>query len=193
MIRHGQGSRNARPKIPGVHKVIKLQKQLHNEVYHPESRCPSPMYWFVMAPYKSPPFGSCVICFHHSVLEDALRNSIFPQPGLKSRKRRDGRHAAFALLTLRHAGHGRRTGQRPAPGIHSSPGVVGLKVKVAGGLAALGEAGEEVPAEDLEITENFAFTCKIGFLLRKKIGVRNLGNNYRTLLTVSPDLNFLNI
>ena len=27
----------------------------------------TPMYWFIMAPYKSPPFGSCAIYFHHGV------------------------------------------------------------------------------------------------------------------------------
>ncbi len=27
-----------------------------------------PMYWFIMAPYKSPPFGCCAIYFHNSVV-----------------------------------------------------------------------------------------------------------------------------
>ena len=27
----------------------------------------TPLYWFFMAPYKSPPFGSCAIYFHHGV------------------------------------------------------------------------------------------------------------------------------
>lgn len=124
---------------------------------------------------------------------------VFPQPGLKSRKRRDGRHALLALLALRCAGHGRRPGEGPATGIHSSPGVVGLEVKVPGGLAALSEASEEIPAEEWRSLNLFAlswgfnswgfnFTCKIDFFGGKKIGVRNLG--IETLLTVSPDFNF---
>ena len=32
----------------------------------------TPMYWFIMAPYKSPPFGSCAIYFHFPFLPLAL-------------------------------------------------------------------------------------------------------------------------
>ena len=114
-----------------------------------------------------------------SVLEMRFEILVFPQPGLKSRKRRDGRHALLALLALRCAGHGRRPGEGPATGIHSSPGVVGLEVKVPGGLAALSEASEEIPAEEWRSLNLFAlswgfnswgfnFTCKIDFFGGKK-------------------------
>ena len=37
-------------------------------IYHLESRwLATPMYWFIIAPYKSPPFGSCAIYFQDGV------------------------------------------------------------------------------------------------------------------------------
>ena len=32
----------------------------------------TPMYWLIIAPYKSPPFGSCAIYFHNSVSEKKI-------------------------------------------------------------------------------------------------------------------------
>ena len=42
---------------------LEPQRPTHN-VYH---LAQLPMYWFMMAPYKSPPFGSCAIYFHYGV------------------------------------------------------------------------------------------------------------------------------
>ncbi len=39
----------------------------------------TPMYWFIMAPYKSPPFGSCAIYLHHSVGAKRKLDNFIPQ------------------------------------------------------------------------------------------------------------------
>ena len=46
----------------------------------------APVYWFIMAPYKSPSFGSCAVYIHNSVVMhfnqsvQDLPTSIFNNP-----------------------------------------------------------------------------------------------------------------
>ena len=58
-----------------------------------------------MAPYKSPPFGSCAIYFHHSAfvvqLQDDLKSSLSPDGMVKTEDRdksRDFTQASVAVF-----------------------------------------------------------------------------------------------
>ena len=42
----------------------------------------TPMYWFIMTPYKSPPFGSFAIYFHHDVYMAVSKNSGTPKSSI---------------------------------------------------------------------------------------------------------------
>ena len=54
------------------------QNPIISYIYHLESRWPAtPMYLFIMAPYKSPHFGGCAIYFHYGVFVVHLKNNIF--------------------------------------------------------------------------------------------------------------------